>query len=413
MKIVGIIAEYNPFHNGHALHIAATRQATACDCVVAVMSGSFVQRGEPAMFDKWSRAAMAVSGGADVVIELPFVFSVRSAQYFAAGGVRLLSALGADYLSFGAETADLAALQAAARASEVPTVNDALQRGLNSGMTYAKALADAVQAATGLSAEVVASPNNILAIEYLRAINRYCPQGIRPLAVQRLYADFHDTVIGGEVASATAIRRSISTSSSLEADVRTALPTATATKIAALLAEGQAPITAEAFDTLLLGKLRTSSLDTLASLPEISEGLEYRIADCALKANNSEELFSLIKSKRYPRTRLQRMAIHLLVGTSAAYLRTADDSGPLYARVLAFNETGRKALRRFAQNAAIPVITKTASALKTHARIRGNLSPLQDMLAYDTYATDIHMLGMPNPQYRKGGRDFSEQLMLV
>lgn len=404
MKIVGIIAEYNPFHNGHRYHIETARRLSGCDFVVAAMSGSFVQRGEPAIFDKWSRAEMAVEAGADLVIELPFVFAVRSAQYFAAGGVRLLSALGAvTHLSFGAEHADLGALAKLAEAADEEATVRAVRDHLSRGVAYASGLGRALADRTGLAAEISASPNNILAIEYLRSLRRFAP-AITPVPVQRQSAAHHDPAITGTVASATAIRKALTEGAVGKAEQ--AIPPVSAGLVRALLDGGEGPVEYSAFSQLILARLRLAPLASLAELPEMSEGLHYKLKEAALAATDLEELLAAVKSKRYARTRLQRLFIHALLQSSKARMALFDAAGPLYARVLAFNSRGRTILRHIALSSAIPVITKTAHFLNSRTLSSGTLSPLQEMLGADILATDIHVLGRPNPRSRLGGLDF-------
>ena len=403
MKIAGIIAEYNPFHNGHALHIAMTRRNTGCSHPVAAMSGHFVQRGEAAIFDKWSRAEMAVRGGADLIIELPCIFSVRSAQYFATGGVRLLAALGATYLSFGAEQADLTELGKAAYAVDDPLFGQIFTRHITEGVTYAKALAATISEQTGLTEQLVGAPNNILAIEYLRAIKKWAP-AIAPVAIPRMEAEYHDPVIQGTIASATAIRLAMITEIRLSEKIRQAVPFATYEKVAQLLDDRKGPITHSSFEAIMLAKLRSTPLITLENLPDVTEGLHHKIATASLHATNMEHFFTLLQSKRYPRTRLQRIVIHALLGTTKNDLAKHDATGPLYARILAFNDKGRELLRHY--RGACPLLLKTTSLLSSKQRNSATLTAAQKMLALDTQATDLFTLAMPGHHWRYGGWDF-------
>lgn len=405
MKLTGIIAEYNPFHNGHSLHIDRARELTNCTHIIAVMSGQFVQRGEAAIFDKWSRAEMAVASGVDLVIELPFAFAVRSAQFFATGSVRLLAALGAQYLCFGAEQADLKRLSAAANAFEQPDTAEVFRTGIQAGLPYAKALANAVAAQTGLASDFLLTPNNILAIEYLRAIRHWAPEMI-PAAVAREQAAYHQPVISGPIASATAIRSALLTHKALVPEIKAALPESSLAVLHRQLDTQKGPVAANFFGDMLLAKLRTLPLSQLEAVPEVTEGLHYKIQSCALQATSLETLLAAIKSKRYTRTRLQRIAVHTLLGTTKHALAHFDAAGPLYARVLAFNSKGQEILRHLKQNAQLPLITKTTKALDSQRRNSASLSLLQQMLALDTVASDIYSLGYPNPEFRAGGLDF-------
>ncbi len=403
MRATGIVAEYNPFHNGHRHHVAEIRRLAGDTALVAAMSGNFVQRGEPALFDKWARAEMAVRGGVDLVLELPAAFAVRSAQYFAAGAVCLLAALGVvDRLSFGAENPDLEGLRRLAAASESAAVATALRRRLDKGETYAAALGRSLAAASGLPPAMAAAPNNILAVEYLRALGRYAP-AIAPLPVARRGAGYHDTAVAGEIASATAIRGALLAGRADEA--YGAMPPAGGELAARLAAEGRGPVVWGDFTQALLAGLRRATLAELAALPDTSEGLEYKLK-AAGGAGSLEELLSVLKSKRYARTRLQRILVHALLRTRREAVAAWDESGPLYARVLAFNDRGRGLLRTMARKAAVPVVTKTAHFLRSRDMAGTDLPPAAAMLALDAAATDVYCLGMTGTQWRRAGLDF-------
>jgi predicted nucleotidyltransferase len=403
VRATGIVAEYNPFHNGHRHHVAEIRRLAGDTALVAAMSGCFVQRGEPALFDKWARAEMAVRGGVDLVLELPTAFAVRSAQYFAAGAVRLLSSLGVvDRLSFGAENPDLEALRRLAAASGSEEAAATLRRRLDRGETYAAALGKSLAAACGLPAAMAAAPNNILAVEYLRALGRYAPD-IVPLPVARRGAGYHDTEVTGEIASATAIRTALLAGRTDAA--YGAMPPAGGGLAARLAAEGRGPVVWTDFAQGLLAGLRGAALSELAALPDVSEGLEYKLK-AAGRAGSLEELLSILKSKRYPRTRLQRILVHSLLRTRRVAVAAWDESGPLYARVLAFSDRGRGLLRAMARKAAVPVVTKTAHFLSSREMAGTALAPAAAMLALDAAATDVYCLGMANPIWRRGGQDF-------
>lgn len=413
MRTVGIIAEYNPFHNGHAYHAAYARHLVQADTVIAVMSGHFTQRGEMTLFDKWHRAESAVLSGIDLVFELPAAFAVRSAQYFAAGGVRLLSQLGiVDYLSFGAENADLTALETAAAGLSDPLVTEKLKLGLNCGKNYAASLADALVTSRYTSHDFIISPNNILAVEYLRALAQYAPE-ILPLPVRRIGRGYHDRTPAGTFISATAIRDELFQSGCVTPALYAALPASSATMIADMLAAGSAPAKIEGLENTILAKLRSQSDNDLMTVPEISEGLENRLKNAARNAGSLLELLDLIKTKRYPYSRLQRLLVHLLLGTQRTQIQKFDDEGPLYARVLALNNQGRAALRKMAVSSTIPIITKTTSVLNSHSYQAKNFSSLQSMLAFDITATDLFSLCLPTPSQRKGGLDFRQSAVFL
>lgn len=406
MQAVGIIAEYNPFHNGHQWHLETAKKQSGCAFSVGVMSGNFVQRGEPAFFDKWKRAEMAIRGGLDLIIELPVAFALRSAQYFGTGGIQLLNSLGiVSHVCFGAEHADLTMLQQIATATKDSQILADMHLRLQAGSAYAAALGYALEKNYHISPNILSSPNNILAIEYLRAIEKLASSLI-PLPVTRQQSQYNDLTLTAPFASATSIRNALVSSLSITEEISSALPSATIEIIKQLFEEKRGPVTFSNFSSIILAGLRRTSLDKLEQLPNVSEGLHYKLRESALSATNLNQLFSLLKSKRYPYTRLQRIIIHSLLGTTQSQLAAFDESGPLYARVLAFNQNGRLLLKEMQKRSTIPIITKTTHFLSSNERDQHDLTPLQNMLSLDTIASDIYSLGMPPSKWNQGTWDF-------
>lgn len=415
IKAVGMIVEYNPFHNGHLWHLNEAKRISGAPYSIGVMSGNFTQRGEPAITDKWSRAAMAVKAGVDLIIELPVVFSVRSAQYFATGGIQLLSRLGVvSHVCFGAETPDNTKLTTAANALNQQDVISAMRTNMKTGQTYAASLATAVSTNSIVEASLFHSPNNLLAIEYVRAINTFAPNLIA-VPIKRRAANYHDNMITSEIASATAIRAAIIQSGILRPDnaAWNTLPPSCAQQINELIDTGRLPVTLADFSNIILAKIRTMQLDDIAELADITEGLHNKISLAAQKATTVQELLAFSKSKRYTITRLQRIIVHALLGTSKNRLSQFDQTGPLYARILAFNDNGRLLLKEISKHATIPVITKTTHYLNSKQQPLASLSPLQAMLAYDISATDIYALGLPNSSLRSGGQDYQTSPLYI
>lgn len=409
MQAVGLIVEYNPFHNGHQWHVQQAKKLSGCPAAIGVMSGNFVQRGEPSIFDKWTRAEMAVLGGVDLVLELPVMFAVRSAQFFAAGAVRLLSSLGVvKKICFGAENAEQEQFEKVTLAMEHPQFNIKLRQQLQAGYPYAAALGKTIEKECGMNAAVINSPNNILAVEYFRAIRKYAPN-LMPIIIDRHQSGYHDREITSSFASATAIRQALlSNDPAVKKKIQEALPKTSFELILSRLNEQCGPVTMDSFSKMALYKLRSLSPEDLQKLPDVGEGLENRIYNCALQTGNIQEFYCLLKSKRYTMTRLQRMVIHALLGLKKAEVTQADKNGPLYARVLAFNQQGRTILKTLTDTASIPVINKAAVFLnsKQLRDCRENLSPLQNMLAADIFASDVYTLGMPISRWASGGWDF-------
>ncbi len=370
------------------------------------MSGNFVQRGEPAIFDKWKRAEMAIHGGVDLIIELPTVFAVRSAQYFATGGIRLLQSLGVvSHVCFGAEHADLAILNKISMATDDLNIINQMHVNLNAGNTYAAALGQALEKHYSISLDIIKSSNNILAIEYLRAIKRVAPK-LRPIAVSRQQSKYNEITISSPFASATAIRQSIINNMAITDELKLSLPETTLQILDCILSEKRGPVTLSNLSSIILAQLRTSSSIKLEQLPNVSEGLHNKIRDSSLLATNIQQLLSLLKSKRYTYTRLQRIMIHALLGTTQKQLEIYDEQGPLYARILAFNQNGRLLLKEINKNSAIPLITKTTHYLTSRQRGTDNLTSLQQMLSIDTLASDIYSLGIPSLNLNMGAWDF-------
>ena len=280
LKIAGVICEYNPFHNGHARHLRLTREASGCDYIVCCMAGAFTQRGEPAIVDKFLRAEMALRCGADAVVELPALFAARTADVFAAAGVSILSALGADILSFGAETADLETLYALARLreEEPEALSQVVREGLRAGKSHARAHGEAVGALLGLDTR---RPNAILAAEYLRAMQKQ-GSSMQPLAIVR-EGEYHDAALC-PLASATAVRKAMREGGS----VREAVPV----EVWDLLES--APLSSPLND-LGLYLLRTTDLSRLVGA---GEGLENRLKRAAQCEPTLAAVVEAVKCKR-------------------------------------------------------------------------------------------------------------------
>lgn len=394
MHVVGVIAEYNPFHQGHAYQLRSIRERFHDDvAIVAVMSGSFTQRGEAAILDKWRRADLAVCGGCQLVLELPFLFACRSAQDFARGGVRLLQGLGCvDTLAFGAESPDLAPLMEAARVIDAPETQAALHEALRAGASYAKALTAILQEASGLAADLLRQPNNILAIEYLRALRGYA-QGIEPLLIARRGAGYHEASLG-PLASASAIRGELAKAQPDFASLRDSLPEATYAAIREAF-----PVEIASTERLfrpLLARLLTMQGRELEAIFGLQEGLANRLLAKSRQSQTLQELIAGMVTSRYPASRISRIVPHLLLGTGERAAREAAETGPLYARVLAFDEVGRELLHTIKERSALPLITKVSAALNSRERLEGDLTPLQAMLALDTRATELRALALPD-----------------
>ena len=385
MQVCGVICEYNPFHNGHAHHLRALRAATGCDFIVCVMSGHFTQRGHAALLSKWARAEMALRSGADAVFELPTLFAVRDAERFARGGVGLLSSLGVvTHLGFGSESGDLSALYRSAR--QVVAL-DAVRQGLQKGQTLARARGEA-------SASPSDTPNDTLAIEYLRSLDAL-GSGIEPVAIPRAGHGYHDPTLG-VLASATAIRASIQQGT----DVSIAMP-ATAYALFSRLLKANLYQRGDGLDTPLLALLRTAPPEMLASIADVSEGLEHRIARAAQEATSRKTLLSLLKCKRYTHARLSRILTQALLGMTKPLCNA--HPLPTYARLLGFRQDARPLLAAIRTQAAVPIITRAAKY-----RLTGDPA-----FALDLRAGDLWTLGLKDAEARKGCVDAVHKVIMI
>ena len=393
METVGVIAEYNPFHNGHLLQLREIRRLFPRADIIVAMSGSFTQRGTVAILDKWQRAEAAVRSGASLVLELPAVFSTRSAQYFASGGVRLFDRLGVvDCLAFGSECSSLASLQSMRKKIEAAE-NGGLKNRLRAGGSYASALTEAAA-----PDDLMRQPNVILALEYLRALSK-TGSHIEPLPLPRFSARHHERALPAEgeensVASASAIRTALTDPSAKDGDTLAAALHAVpaAVKDMLLQAKKYRFNDSSLLFRPILSLILADEPDGLRSVAGVSEGLEHRLRRAALFARSFEELIESVRSKRYPLARIRRLLLHLLLRLSADDAKIFDEQGPLYARVLAFNDDGRRLLRKIKKRAEIPAVAKTARFLPMRALESGSLTPAQKMLTFDLRATALASL---------------------
>ena len=339
MNITGIICEYNPLHTGHKKQLDMIRSIDPDGAVVCIMSGNFVQRGKPAIFDKLTRAKAAVLSGADLVLELPVTAALSSAESFAAEGVRMLGHF-CHQLCFGAETADPTALQAVARALLSEEFPQLLRQELDKGLSFPAARQTAVQA-MGVSCEILEQPNNILAVEYCKAIlSQNC--AMKPMPILR-QGDYHDTCPDRDNPSATAVRQLIEHAEPWHSYVP---------ETARSCFEHAAVHTLSIGERAVLARLRTMTEEEFAALPYGSEGLWRKLMHAARQEQTLEGILTATKSKRYTRSRLDRMAMCAFLG-----LTEQDTASPApHARVLALNDKGRHVLKKARETGLYPNI---------------------------------------------------------
>lgn len=382
MKITGVIAEYNPFHNGHEYHIHEAKRLTGADYIVVAMSGNFVQRGEPAIIDKYARTKMALLGGADLVLELPVICATGSAEYFASGAISLLTALGCmDSLCFGSECGDIHSLHVIADilSDEPKDYQKDLKKELQKGCSFPKAREQALcryfsessQNLCGFSRpvsltirDILSAPNNILAIEYLKALKRQ-NSPIKPVTVKRAGGGYHDSRLDQKYCSASAIRSRIST---LPPKVLQGIPNSAAR---ILLAEHNKiyPVTANDFSSILHYRLlMAKSYQELASCYDVPVTLAQRIFRLRSEYTNFDSFVSLVKTKNITELTVRRTLLHILLNLPHYF--DAQDTSSLgiftpfcgYARILGFKKSAAPLLHEIKEKGHLPLLSKLADA---------------------------------------------------
>lgn len=491
--VLGIIAEYNPFHNGHLYHLQKSIKHTSAEFVVCVMSGNFVQRGEPAIINKWARAKMALSMGVDIVIELPLIYAVSSAEFFAQGGVKTLDSLGIiDYLSFGSEVGEITPLRSAAEilTKEPKLYKELLKQGLDTGLSYAGAVEYALtrypvdffenisstnvthgknisnrehcndqfnnknvqQTNTGgQSLNLAESPNNILGIEYLKTIKKE-GSPIIPITIKRMSSQYKTDYLTGKISSATAIRNDIMKNiyysgynhgqchshvqcyghrcshnhiykqsqrqghdlvfdHSLIHDPKNlytwrdsyenTLPLKSLAILKREFTDGKGPISYNSYGNMIISSIRKMKPVDIKAFLNVGEGLENRIKKAANQSSDLNELINSVCTRRYTRTRIQRLFLHILLNITASEFKEFREKGPQYIRILGFTKKGAHLLSIINKNATLPVVTKTSIFANNCNVLAGK------MLELDALATDIYVLGYKNQEFRKARQDFT------
>ncbi len=391
MAVIGVVGEFNPFHLGHYEHLRRSHALVGADAaVVCVMSGDFVQRGSPAVFDKHTRAETAVLCGADLVFELPLPWCVASAERFARGAVGLLNSLGAvTHLSFGSEAGDLVPLTALAQAALEPSNVEKIKERMAGGMSFAAAREMALHETLGEEARLLQKPNNILAVEYLKALIALHAD-ITPVTTSRRESG-HDGFSAGPVRSAAQLR------SMLEAgeDISPYVPPAAAALPGREMERGRGPVTMERLEMAIMARLRMLSQADFEALPDATEGLGNRLYKAVCGEGSVEAVLSAVKTKRYPLSRLRRMVICGALGVRADM--TA--GSPPYARLLASTERGRALLRDMGDRSSVPIINRPAGAKELPG-------PALDIFNLTAAARDFYVLGYEAAEERRGGSDW-------
>lgn len=396
-NVVGIIGEYNPFHNGHAYHLEKSKQEAHADYSIAVISGNFVQRGNVSLIDKWAKANMAISNGIDLVIELPTIYSISSAENFAYGAVKVLDSLNiVDYISFGSESCNIDVLEKCADVlyKEPPKFVNLLNHELSKGLSFPKARENALLMYLNdirKYSNILSNPNNILAIEYIKALKRL-KSTIKPIAIKRMNIGYNELEVKNNFASATAIREKIKTDK--PAGLSKLMPPNSYRILYNSILKGHYVKDIENFEKEIIYTLRKMSLKEIANLPDVTEGLEHNIKNAANSCNTIEEFMNIIKTKRYTNTRIQRILLYALLGITKDDMKASFKTQP-YIRVLGMNNKGKELLSVISRsNPNLNIITSVKKYIDSNPN-----KHLLNMLNIDINATNIYTLGYPKDSW--------------
>ncbi|MGE7913885.1 nucleotidyltransferase [Lysinibacillus xylanilyticus] len=383
MQAVGIVVEYNPFHNGHAYHLEQAKKVAQADIVIAIMSGNFLQRGEPAMVDKWTRTQMALAGGVDIVIELPYVYSTAPATDFAKGAISLLSAIGCDSFAFGSEDGSIQPFMNTFQLiKNHRTEYDAfIKESLKTGASYPKSLHYAYeQLSQKFPATYIdlAQPNNILGFHYIEAAMALDSK-IKPLTIPRIAAGYHDALQeGSSIASATGIRKALATTSALQS-VQNVLPKASFDYLTDWYGKYGKFASWDTFWPFLQFTLIRHTPKELTRYAEVTEGIEHALIKAAKTSHSFSSFMEKIKSKRYTWTRLQRMLTHIYTGFTKEQLQSF--KAPSNIRLLGMSRKGQTYLGMHKKDIPLPLISRVAA--------------MDDaMLAVDIHAAEVYNLSL-------------------
>lgn len=395
MNVVGLVVEYNPLHNGHRYHFEQALAASQAEASVIVMSGNFLQRGEPAIVDKWARTKMALKMGVDLVFELPYVYATQHASWFAFGAVSLLNQLPfVTHLCFGSESGELNPLLEIAHliAKEPEPFKETLRQKMKSGWSYPRAYSYALLSITKGKeelAELINKPNNILGLYYLLALIR-SKSKIIPLTIKRHKAQYHQREFGdAQIASATSIRHALfSHPIPRWKEIEAYVPPYTLSILKEEYHQGRGLISWESYYPYLAHLFLAQSAEQLREIYEMNEGIEHRIKKQIASSATVEQLIKAVKTKRYTHNRIQRIFVHTLTQCRKACVEQLHlDHGPAYLRLLGYSKKGRELLNQYKKSLAIPLIS---AIKKDHP----------PMLDWDIKAAQIYALGF-HPDRRK------------
>ncbi|MGM7701056.1 nucleotidyltransferase [Pseudalkalibacillus sp. Hm43] len=390
MKALGLVVEYNPFHNGHFYHLQQSKQSSQADVTIAVMSGNFLQRGEPALVSKWTRTRMALEAGVDIVVELPYAYATQRADRFAYGAISILDALKTDEVIFGSESGNIQPF--------IETVdflnthekeyNESIQENVKKGISYPAAASEAFTQLTNRPEDIVdlSQPNNILGYHYVQSIQHINPD-IKPNTVKRTGAGYHEHGEGeNDIASATGIRKMLFDGDADLSSIQRFVPASTYTGLTQHQKEFGHFMNWERYFPLLKHRIITSTDEDLRQIYECVEGIENRLKECIVHAGTFTEFIERVKTKRYTWTRLQRLCTHILTNAKKHTMEVALTEAPSYVRLLGMSPDGQAYLNSVKKDMKLPLVSM--------------LSKYSDpFFELDKTATNTYILGYPNEQH--------------
>jgi predicted nucleotidyltransferase len=423
MKITGIITEYNPFHNGHLYHLKQSKKITNSNYVICILNGNFVQRGRPALIDKWTKTKMALKNGVDLVIELPLIYGIRSAEYFATGSIKILNNIKLiDNIVFGSEIGKIKPLQIIADIllNEPQNFKNKLKYYLSQGLCYPEAREKALiyycnqqeykySLSKNLIKQTISEPNNILGIEYIKALKK-TNSSIQAMTIKRTHSNYHLPDLH-QFASATAIRKLIYQKNNSYFQIKKYVPETTWKILKNSFSKGKIPIKKHHFYLMILNKIRQMNISNLQKFAEINNGLENTIYKAAFNSGTGKQLINNIKSKTFTQTRIERNLLHIFFNLTSKQFQKMNNNGPQYIRILGFNKNREKLLSLIKNNSTLPIITQPADYLKSIAK--NYKSPLKQQLKYDILASDIYTLLYPESKKRQGHQDFYQPIIKI
>ncbi|GKX31707.1 UPF0348 protein [Vallitalea longa] len=419
MSTVGIIAEYNPFHNGHLYQLQQAKKITESEYCVVVMSGNFVQRGEPSIVDKWTRTKMALLNGADLVIELPVHFSTSSAEFFSFASVKLLSDLGIiDNLCFGSELGDTYKLKeiASILCNEPSQFKTKLSEHLKNGSSFATARSNALtdylteNAILDTNKEeltnLIKSPNNILGIEYMKALIKL-NSTIKPYAVKRMGASYHSDDINDHLCSATAIRKLLRNSIA-ENTINDFMPESAFELLESAIHRNECPVFFDDCSSLINYKLKVSTKDQMENCIDVSEGIENRFRKAVINYSTISDIIGYTRTRRYPISRIQRTLLHILLSLNKEDFWGFVNNGFVqYVKILGFRKDSRPLLKLVKDNCNLPIISNVKDSI-------GYLNTIQKkMLEDEIKCSDIYNIIIGNKYGVSQKNDYSHQVVIV